>query len=63
MHNTCNKDPHLLAVKTQLCLQYFGPSPADSEEGLLIGTREKFSQESTLKNEKKVPLEKILYQN
>jgi hypothetical protein len=26
-------------------------SPADSEEGLLIGTREKCSQESTLKNE------------
>jgi hypothetical protein len=27
------------------------PSPSGSEEGLLIGTREKCSQESTLKNE------------
>jgi hypothetical protein len=27
------------------------PSPSDSEKGLLIGTREKCNQESTLKNE------------
>jgi hypothetical protein len=42
---------------------YTWPSPADSEEGLLVGTREKCSQESTLKMRMKVSLEKILNQN